>query len=43
LLFDVLTQYLDSRPAGRDQTVRAMPEYRLPVDPAQMFFEISPD
>lgn len=20
-----------------------MPEYRLPVDPAQMFFEISPD
>jgi hypothetical protein len=43
LLFDVLPQYFDSRPACTNQAVGAMPEYRLPVDAAQMLSELLAD
>jgi hypothetical protein len=43
LLFDVLSQYFDSHSACTNQAVGAMPEYRLPVDAAQMLSELLAD
>ena len=43
LRFDVLPQFLDSRSSTGDQAVRALPEYRLSVDPTQISSEIPPD
>ena len=43
LLFDVLPQYFDSRPATGDQAVGVMPEYGFPIDAVHMLCEIFAD